>query len=223
LTHDLLHTVAVLNAYAVTLDETWDGLDDGARHDIVRWILRETEQLRELVTETSMLIQIETAASAASSAAAHTARRPIDLAREASDSVADLRGRLRIRALSGAEAAWVRCDGPQIVRLLRTLLSHADRRGPSGTVDLTLETGGDEVLFMVSYLGPTDPSTAIPEDGPDLFAMPPRTGEQRRARLGLYLCGRIAEAHGGRISVATAEHGRTRFLFAMPVDRSRAG
>ena len=39
LTHDLLHTVAVLNAYAVTLDETWDGLDDGARHDIVRWIL----------------------------------------------------------------------------------------------------------------------------------------------------------------------------------------
>ncbi len=79
------------------------------------------------------------------------------------------------------------------------------------------------MLFTVSYLGPTDPSTATPEDGQDLFAMPPRTGDERRARLGLYLCGRIAEAHGGRIWVATTEEGGTRFLFAMPADRSVAG
>ena len=111
-----------------------------ARH--VRSIKRETEQLRDLVTETSILIQIETAASAASSAAAHTSRRPIDLAREAADSVADPQERIKIRAMPGAEEAWVRCDGPQIVRALRTLLLHAGQRAPSGPIDLTL--GGDQ-------------------------------------------------------------------------------
>ena len=46
----------------------------------------------------------------------------------------------------------------------------------------------------------------------------PVTAGERRARLGLYVSGRIVEAHGGRISVIAGEQGRTRFVFTMPAD-----
>src|SRR2546430_2308766 len=128
LTHDLLHAVAVLNAYAVTLDGQWSELDEDARRELAGWIRRQTEKLRDLMAETAAAIRMESTALGDRS---HEPRHAVDLAREALDTLTATAD-IVLRVDAGAEGMWIECDGPQIVRLLGNLLKHAVRIGGTG-------------------------------------------------------------------------------------------
>jgi signal transduction histidine kinase len=222
LTHDLMNSVAVLRAYATTLDRRWPELDEDVRLEVVQWIERETGRLRELSEQTMTVMRIDSG----SLPKPAVERLAVELIREAVDAVDELGGRLKVHVSAGAEHAYVRCDPVGLLQVLRNLLGNAERYSTPGTpVVLQLERSDHEVTFSIRDEG----AGILPQNIPLLFdrfsRVPDQNGESRGPRsgsgLGLYICRRIVESHGGRIWV-NSEVGRgSTFGFAIPRSEAR--
>ncbi|MCR4409424.1 MAG: response regulator [Candidatus Saccharicenans sp.] len=91
---------------------------------------------------------------------------------------------------------------PRLLRILvRNLVSNAIKYGTEGTeVKLGLETKDGQMVFSVHNLG----VGIRPEDGPRLFRKFERLKQQgtegvKGSGLGLYICKKIVDSHGGKI------------------------
>jgi signal transduction histidine kinase len=217
LTHDLMNSVAVLRAYATTLDQQWPQLDEDVRLEVVQWISRETGRLRDLSEQTLTVMRID----AGSLPKPSVERLAVELVREAVDAVDELGGRLKVQVEAGAEHACVRCDPVGLLQVLRNLLGNADRYSTQGTpVWLQLGRTGHEVVFSVRDQGPGirlentpllfERFSRVPD--PDGATRAPRSG----SGLGLYICRRIVQSHGGRIWVDSEVGRGSTFAFAIP-------
>jgi signal transduction histidine kinase len=97
--------------------------------------------------------------------------------------------------------------------LLLNGLKYSSRNQPQLSVEVSRE--GDFWRFSVLSQGPTIPV----EDRERIFEPYQRGRGERRARgtgLGLTICRRIVERHGGEIGVAPAVGGGNRFHFTLP-------
>jgi len=107
-----------------------------------------------------------------------------------------------------------------IRRVLINLLDNALKFTPEGGI-VTIETAQEEEGFVTIRVSDTGPG--IPEDYREkVFTrfgqVPGRLGRRRGSGLGLTFCRLVAEAHGGRIWVETAEKGTGATLaFTLPI------
>ncbi len=98
------------------------------------------------------------------------------------------------------QAAEVRCDQDEIRRLIQNLIDNSLKFTPDGgTITITLSQNDNRTLVCVS-----DTGKGIPEENrPKLFQRFWQAGSTGRyyasTGLGLYLCRRIIEGHGGKI------------------------
>ncbi len=117
----------------------------------------------------------------------------------------------------------VEADREQVARVLDNLVDNALRYSPEGSrVEVTAETSGGEVRVTVHDRG----IGIAPEDRARIFegfyrAEDPRTAGVRGAGLGLAVCKRIVEAHGGRIWVESELGRGSTFTFALPLAADR--
>jgi signal transduction histidine kinase len=103
--------------------------------------------------------------------------------------------------------------GGVFTNLLANALKYNPRRG--GTIRVGAQAVDGAWMIFVDDEAPTIP----PEDRERIFEPYCRGRGERRAKgagLGLAICRRIVERHGGRIAVATAPGGN-RFFFTLPV------
>ncbi len=112
----------------------------------------------------------------------------------------------------------MRGDRDKVLQVLVNLLSNADKYSPNGgTVRVDVAAGEGEVHFAV-----TDQGIGIPEDAlEDLFEpfYRVRDPERRKIRgsgIGLHLCKRLVEAHGGRIWMESELGKGTTARFTVP-------
>lgn len=99
-----------------------------------------------------------------------------------------------------AEAKEIRCDEDEIRRVLQNLLDNSLKYTPSGgSISVTLSEAEDKSIVSVKDTG----KGISDENKPKLFQRFWQAGSTGRyyasTGLGLYLCRRIVEAHGGRI------------------------
>ncbi|WP_225411559.1 sensor histidine kinase [Stigmatella hybrida] len=118
-----------------------------------------------------------------------------------------------IRAVEGdLRGQW---DETRLTQLLEILLSNALQHSPSGNpVELSAKGRQDGVTLAVLDKGPP----LLPEEHEALFE-PFRKGRKQGREgmgLGLYLSRRIAEAHGGRITVESSLERGTCFKVWLP-------
>ena len=214
LTHDLMHSVAVLRAHAYTLNKRWSDLTEDLRLEIVQRLDRDTRRLRELAEETMTILRID--AQALPTPAIE--RRAVDLVREAADAADQMDGRLKMLVESGAEVALIRCDPVWLMQVFGHLIRNADRYStPHTQVVLQLASTDEEVSFSIQDQGPGISA----EDAARLFHLrSPGSGAGTEAPpghgLGLYICRRIVEAHGGRVWVQSDLGQGSTFGFAIP-------
>lgn len=109
----------------------------------------------------------------------------------------------------------VRCDAKRIEQLLSNLLANAIEHGaPRTPIAVAVRRDDREFELRVINEGPTIPAEAIRS----LFQPYFRGGQSGSTvglGLGLYIVSEIAKAHGGTMSVASADD-RTTFVFTMP-------
>jgi signal transduction histidine kinase len=133
---------------------------------------------------------------------------------------------IRIEVRLDPRAAAARFDPVRLEQVLVNLLSNALRHAPAGsTIEVdTRPQERDELPFVevaVSDRGPGVP----PEDAERIFLPWVRVGRGRSIGglgLGLAICKRIVEAHGGAIRVEPRPGGGSRFAFTLPAP-ARAG
>jgi signal transduction histidine kinase len=134
--------------------------------------------------------------------------------------------RLRVELALSDEALRARCDPPRVEQVLLNLLGNALKLAPADSVveiaSRALEQGGRRMVeIAVLDAGPG----VDPRDRERIFEPYVQAGESRKAGglgLGLAICRRIVEAHGGRIGVEPRPQGGSRFAFTLPAGESGA-
>ena len=130
-------------------------------------------------------------------------------------------GRHAVRIDLAPDLPRVAADSQRIVQVLNNLVSNAARHSPeSSSIRIAAARDGAHVAISVSDEG----RGVSPEKLPHLFRQHPRaaSGDGERgdgeAGLGLAICKRLVEAHGGRIRAESggADKG-TRVTFTIPV------
>jgi signal transduction histidine kinase len=214
LTHELMHPVAAIRGFAVTLQRRWDQLDDQERIAIVDRIEHQTVQLRDMAEEAITVTHLETQPFEL----AKRSESAVELAREASDMVEELDGRLKVRVDEAAEQVLVWCDRTRVLQVLRNLLSNADKySGPETPIELRLGESDGVAVFSVSDEGPGISDEDLVRLFQRFSRIRPAGGERiPGSGLGLYICKRIVEAHEGQIWVESRPGEGTTFLFRIP-------
>jgi two-component system, OmpR family, sensor histidine kinase BaeS len=110
------------------------------------------------------------------------------------------------------ECLEVAIDGQQMRQALVNLIDNAIRYGRrGGVIEVSLGVENEEIRLAVQDDGPGIPSDVLPR----LFEPLAKGSGSTGSGLGLYLCRRIAEAHGGSISVESRSTG-TRLTLHLP-------
>jgi len=113
----------------------------------------------------------------------------------------------------------VPADKIRLEHVIGNLMDNAVKYSPEGTeVKVSVHRRADYLLFSVSDQGKGIP----PKDQAKLFQPFERLGEKSTTRpglgLGLLVCKRLVEAHGGKIWVESAPGKGSTFYFTLPVD-----
>jgi two-component system, OmpR family, sensor histidine kinase MtrB len=119
-----------------------------------------------------------------------------------------------------AERVPILCDQLRIEQVLTNLISNAIKYSPSGSaITVELRAAGPKAI----ELSVRDRGVGIPEDGLERLFQPfSRVGLSTEAvpgvGLGLYVVGRIVEAHNGRIEVESAVGQGSTFRVTLPLE-----
>jgi signal transduction histidine kinase len=209
--HELLTPVVIMDACAATVCERL-GADE--RHaDSVR----ELETLRRGAARSRLLV--ETLLHHARVHDRPLQRRPVDTGALVGDCVALLRPDLRRRGARVLLGPLPSVDGEEALvgAVFMNLLVNALKYGPRR--DATVRVGAAEEPVAWRFGVESEGEPLAPAERERIFEPYRRGSGERRARgsgLGLHICRRIVERHGGEIGVTPAATGGNRFHFTLP-------
>jgi signal transduction histidine kinase len=138
----------------------------------------------------------------------------VEAAREQFGSLARAAG-IQLEITNTASGALV-CDRERVLQILSNLLGNAIKFTKAGDiVSLSATSTNDHVRFAVSDHGP-----GIPADEQtrmfEAYEQGSRTSHRGGIGLGLYICKKLVEAHGGRIGVTSTLGQGSTFWFELP-------
>lgn len=125
---------------------------------------------------------------------------------------------VELRAELPADVREIKCDEEELRRVIQNLLDNSLKYTPSGgSILISLEQESGKTTVAVS-----DTGRGVPEENmPKLFQRFWQAGSTGRyyasTGLGLYLCRRIVEGHGGRIWCVSAPGEGSTFSFELPL------
>jgi len=132
-----------------------------------------------------------------------------------------------MRVTADVAALWVRGDAGRLEQVLFNLLANAATHAPSETpIDVRVRRVGAEVALAVQDYGRGIATDQLPYLFTRFYQV---ARDDRPSRgglgLGLFLCQELIAAHGGRITVASAEGQGTTFTVWLPLwmDEDAAG
>lgn len=119
--------------------------------------------------------------------------------------------------LTGEGKLWI--DRPRVEQAVLNLIDNATKYGPAGElVVLDSATTSDELCIGITDNGPGIPEVAVPRIFERFYRLEKElASEHGGAGLGLPIAKTIAEAHGGRIEVASAPGEGTRMSLYLPL------
>jgi PAS domain S-box-containing protein len=219
--HELRTPLALIRGYAETLLQI--ELEPVQQRTYLERIEEATRRLTSLVSE---VLDVT-----------HLQADPLILERSSTTFatlVARLRGDLvlaggadRLRAEAPADLPAVDVDVARVGQILGNLVGNALKYAPDGS-DVVLGAAPDGEWLVVTV---DDEGVGIPEEDRTLVTEPfHRAWNVRESRipgtgLGLFICRRLVEAHGGRLSLGDRPDGRpgTRATFTLPLAGAGAG
>jgi signal transduction histidine kinase len=208
--HELLKPLVMTEAYAAIVS---DRLDEEAHADS----RRDLAVLGRGAARTRLLV--ETLLHDARSSGRQLRRRPVDLQELVSDCIALLAPEIQSRDADVVveELPNVFGEPALLSGLFTNLLINALKYSPrrAGVIRVRATRAATAWRVAVESEGPTIPE----EDRRRIFEPFHRGRGERRARgagLGLAICRRIVDRHGGQIGVVPANNSGNRFFFTLP-------
>jgi signal transduction histidine kinase len=212
--HELKNPLGAVVGYAEML-ESDPSVDGDARRSVVA-LDRAARRMSRLVDDLLLLAQVEDPDSARATDSMDAV--PVVLDAVELVRVAATRRRLTLELTAPDGVVEVCCEPADLDRVLTNLVSNAVKYTPQGrTIRMTLLEHADEVEIAV-----TDEGIGISEADQDrLFteffrSTNPQAVAQPGTGLGLTICRRIVERHGGRITVESELGAGSTFRVFLP-------
>lgn len=212
--HELRTPLGFIKGYATTLlreDITWD---DASRREFLTIIDEEADRLSELIDNLLDSSRLQ-------SGTLHMEFQPLRLDTMIRDL--PLRGRsfddnLSISLDIQARDVQVQADPTRLAQVFDNLLGNASKYAPGSQVTISLLTNGDAAQIRVSDNGPGIPPHHLEKIFGRFYRVPSQNRSIRGTGLGLFICRRIINAHGGEITAESAPGEGTTFNLFLPLD-----
>ncbi|OGO15614.1 MAG: hypothetical protein A2Z14_09955 [Chloroflexi bacterium RBG_16_48_8] len=107
-------------------------------------------------------------------------------------------------------------DATRISQVFDNLLSNAHKYAPDSTVLVRAKNRIDHIRLEVIDNGPGIHSDHMSHLFERFYRVPGNTNTVRGTGLGLYICRKIVEAHGGEIGVESEPNKGSIFYFTLP-------
>jgi signal transduction histidine kinase len=185
---------------------------ESAANDSIRDDLREMEAMISELLENARL----------DSANGKLHLEDVDIATLAAEAAADADGRAPGARLLGCKAGdgpLIRADRARVRKVLANVLDNAAKYSRDGArpVEVRIEAGPDEVTVRIEDHGVGIPEAELPRLFEPFYRVDrSRSRETGGYGLGLSLCKRIMEAHGGGIAIASREGEGTEVALTFP-------
>jgi signal transduction histidine kinase len=185
---------------------------DGMAKESIADDLREMEAMIAEILETARL----------DSANGKLHLEDVDLAALAASVAADAAGRapgVRLIGIQAGAGPVIRADRNRIRKVLANVIDNALKYSPAGArpVEVRIEQGPGEATVRIEDHGSGIPEAELPKIFEPFYRVDPsRSRETGGYGLGLSLCKRIMEAHGGSIAIASREGEGTEVALAFP-------
>ena len=211
ISHELRTPLGFIKGYVTTLmrdDAEWD---QEKRAEFLQIIDDEADRLTELIDNLLDSSRLETGILSMTI-------EPTKIAPVVRDSINRIQGvhqEMKIASELNPDLPIVAIDSTRIAQVLNNMLSNAHKYAPGSDVVIRCQPQENMILVEVKDHGPGIP----PEHLPHLFERFYRVPSNITARgtgLGLYICRKIVEAHGGEIGVMSELGVGTRFYFTIP-------
>ncbi|MCB9567249.1 MAG: histidine kinase [Myxococcales bacterium] len=141
-------------------------------------------------------------------------RHPVDLIALVRQTVIDVPrpAAVQVELDMPEDVAAIHADAGQVRQVIVNLVLNAVQAiGPEGRIDVRVVPGDEFIELVVDDSGPGLPADVLRRLFEPLF-----TTRSSGTGLGLALCRRITEKHGGSINAANREEGGARFTVALP-------
>jgi signal transduction histidine kinase len=207
--HELMEPLVMAEAYAALLQKRLGNRLDLEAQDDLAALVRGAARMRLLV---------ETLLHDARSAARPLKRRSVDLERIVHDCIGLLAPEISLRRARITVPAMpiVRGDAALLTGVIQNLLVNALKYGPRTDGEIRLEASWEGSRWRIGVTSEGRPIE--PNERERIFERFERGRMERRARgagLGLTICRRIIERHGGEIGVQPQPQGNL-FYFTLP-------
>jgi signal transduction histidine kinase len=207
--HELRTPVTGLLGFLQTTLDHWDSMSDDDRRSALSRASTNARRLHALTRDVLDTASIE-------AGELSYVFEVVDISAEvasAATAAQDLQPTRPISINTPDDQAWVRADPERVQQVLTNLLDNAAKNSaPESPVDIEVAVDGNEVQVSVTDRGAGIPSDEISRVF-DKFVRG-RATDTRGTGLGLYICKRIIDAHGGRIW-ASSQPGSTTLTFAL--------
>ncbi|MFL5843671.1 MAG: sensor histidine kinase [Solirubrobacteraceae bacterium] len=205
--HDLSEPLRAVSAFSQRLADRYRGKLDADADEYIDFILDGTERMRSLIEALLAYSRL---------GRAELRLAVVDTGALVADVLTSL-GSERIAFVDVGELPAVTADPTQLAQVFQNLIGNAlkfvDDEAPA--VRVTAEREGDGWRFDIADNGiGIDPRYA--ERIFDVFERLHTRESYPGAGIGLSICQRVIERHGGRISVMPGEDGGTVFSFTLP-------
>lgn len=208
--HELRTPVSIIKSaceYAEAFDET-----DEERRETLGMIHRQADKMAGLIGQLLALTRLDQGT--------ETLRPvPLDLGQLARRTLEDQNYDAARLRLALAEGVTVKGDEALLARLAANLVDNAFKYGlPGGTVTVEVRAENGEALLTVADEGPGIPAGQQEKIWQRFYQVDAARGDQQEGvGLGLSLVQRIAQLHGGRMTLKSAEGAPSAFTLHLPL------
>ena len=216
--HELLTPLGFIKGYATTLlrdDIDWD---DGTRQEFLTIIDDEADRLRELIENLMDSSRLQAGTLRMSFQPLRLDTFLKDMVLRAGSRYEDIPIYLDLKINS----LQIQADPTRLAQVFDNLLSNAIKYAPKAQVMIMLSKEDNEAHVTVSDNGPGIAQEHLNNLFNRFYRVPTNNITVRGTGLGLYICRRIIQAHGGEITVESSLGKGTTFHIRLPIKRKEA-
>jgi signal transduction histidine kinase len=212
ISHELRTPLGFIKGYVTTLlreDVDWN---PETRAEFLRIVDDESDRLRELIDNLLDSSRLESGRLGMTCEPTRVSALIRDTAERTKSAYPEMDLRLEI----AEHLPSVDIDATRISQVLDNLLSNAHKYAPDSRVIVRAKNRGNHLRLEVSDNGSGIHSDHIPHLFERFYRVPGNRSTVRGTGLGLYICRKIIEAHGGEIGVESEPGKGSTFYFNLP-------
>jgi signal transduction histidine kinase len=212
--HELRTPLGFIKGYVTTLlreDTEWD---EETRKQFLSIIDDESDRLRELIDNLLDSSRLQTG----------TLKMTFSLTRlspilnDVIQRTISLYPEMRLTAEMAEDIPEIEIDGTRIAQVLENFITNAHKYAPDSPVNIQVQRNDRRLRVSVIDQGPGIPTEHVPHLFERFYRVPETSSSVRGTGLGLYICRKIVEAHGGEIGVESKLGQGSKFYFTLPAN-----